>query len=160
MSTISMSRTPTTTTTMLTMSGSMNNLTAATGALSSHRTKGNNNSVAGTSNLSIIPSTISARAMNLNFKLGLPPAATFDGRKRAATASLAIPSTRRHFDPEPHQSQSKILLPVSLQNGSTLKPTCVDHEFQSSQSQWEELEMRHAVMIRKVHFGHRRGICL
>ena len=34
MSTISISRTPTTTTNMLTMSGSMNNLTAATGTLS------------------------------------------------------------------------------------------------------------------------------
>ena len=160
MSTISMSRTPTTTT-MLTMSGSMINLTAATGALSSHRAKGNNNSVAGTSNLSIVPSTTSARAMNLDFKLGLPPAATVDGRKKAATASLAIPSTRRHFDPEPHQSQSKTLLPVSLQNGSTLKPTRVDHEEPRGnnnnmscstefQNQWEELEMRHAVMMEDI----------
>ena len=160
MSTISMSRTPTTTTTMLTMSGSMNNLTAATGAHSSHRA----NSVAGTSNLSIIPSTTSARAMNLDFKLGLPPAAAVDGRKKAATASLAIPSTRRHIDFEPHQSQCKMHLPVSLQNGSTLKPTHVDHdepgdnnnnmscltECQSNQSQWEELEMRHAVMMEDI----------
>ena len=60
----------------------------------------------------------------------------------------------------PNLSQSKRSLPLSLQNGSTLKPTRDDHdefggsnnnlnnnmscltEFQTSQSQWEELEMR------------------
>jgi hypothetical protein len=152
MSIMSMSRrsgTPTTTTML--MSGSMNNLTA-TGTLSSHRARGNN-SVAGTSNLSI-PSATSAGAMNLDFKLGLPPGnAAVDGRK---AASLAIPSARRHSNPEP-QSQSESL-PV-VQNGNRQQPTR-DHdesgrnmsyltEFQS-QCQWDELEMRHAAMMEDI----------
>ena len=153
MSMMSMSRrsgTPTTTT-MLTMSGSMNNLTA-TGTLSSHRSRGNN-SVAGTSNLSI-PSATSAGALNLDFKLGLPPgnaAAATDGRK---ATTLAVPSARRHSNPEP-RSQSESF-PV-LQNGNEQKPT---HEHDESgcntsyltefEDQWDELEMRHAAMMEDI----------
>ena len=142
-SAMSRSGTPTTTT-MLTMSGSIHNLTA-TGTLSSHRARGNN-SMAGTGNLSI-PAT-SAGALNLDFKLGLPPgnaAAAAVDRKKAD--SLAIPSVRRHSNPEP-QSQSEGL--PNLQNG---KATCDRDESGcnitelQSQSQWDELEMRHAAMM-------------
>jgi hypothetical protein len=156
MSTMSMSRrsaTPTTTT-MLTMSGSLNNLTA-TGTLSSYRTRGNN-SVAGTGNLSI-PSATSAGPLNLDFKLGLPPgkndAAVVDGSK---AATLSVPSARRRSNSEP-QSQSESL-PV-LHNGQ--QPTrdfdesglgiSYVAEFQSqSEGQWDELEMRHAAMMEDI----------
>ena len=144
MSTMSMSRrsaTPTTTT-MLTMSGSMNNLTA-TGTLFPHRARGNN-SMAGTSNLSI-PSATSAGPLNLEFKLGLPP---------AAATSLAVPSARRHSNPE-SQSQSESF-PV-LQNGNRQDESGCDvsylTEFQSQSeggSQWDELEMRHAAMMEDI----------
>ena len=157
MSTMSMSRrsaTPTTTT-MLTMSGSLNNLTT-TGTLSSYRTRGNN-SLAGTGNLSIP----SAGPLNLDFKLGLPPgnaaAAAVDGRN---AASLAVPSARRHSNPE-FQNQSDSV-PV-LQNWNRQQPTLdqdqSEHnlsylsEFQSqnqSESQWDELEMRHAAMMEDI----------
>ena len=162
MSTMSMSRrsgTPTTTT-MLTMSGSLNNLTS-TGTLSSYRARGNN-SVAGTSSLSI-PSATSAGPLNLNFKLGLPPenaaAAAADGRK---AAPLAIPSARRNSNPEPQRRSESLSI---LQNGNRQKATR-DHDesglnmsylsdFQSqsqnqSQSQWDELEMRHAAMMEDI----------
>ena len=144
MSTMSVSRrsgTPTTTTTtMLTMSGSMNNLTAATGTLSSYRTRGNNNSVAGTSNLSIpSASATSAGPLNLDFKLGLllPP---------AAAASLAVPSARRHSNPEPPQSRFDSLVPV-LRDESGSGDLSYVTEFQS---RWDELEMRHAAMMEDI----------
>ena len=159
MSTMSMSRrsaTPTTTT-MLTTSGSLNNLT---GMLSSYRTRGNN-SVAGTGNLSIPPSANSAGPLNLDFKLGLPPgnaaAAAADGKK---AATLGVPSARRHSNPE-FQSQSESL-GVVLQNGNRQQSTSDDDEslsylteFQSqnqseSESQWDELEMRHAAMMEDI----------
>jgi hypothetical protein len=119
------SATPTTTT-MLTMSGSMNNLTATrTGTLSSYGTR-ENNSVAGTSNLSI-PSATSAGPLYLDFKLGLPPgnAAAVDGRK---AATLAVPSARRHSNPEP---QSRLeSLPI-LQDESVCDLSYLT-EFQSN----------------------------
>ena len=151
-SAMSRSGTPTTTT-MLTMSGSMHSLTA-TGTLSSHRARGNN-SVAGT-NLSI-PSATSAGALNLDFKLGLPPenADAVDGRK---AAGLAIPSARLHSNSEP-RSQSESL--PDLQNGDRRKPTrdrdesgrnmSYLTEFRShSHNQWDELEMRHAAMMEDI----------
>ena len=142
-SAMSRSGTPTTTT-MLTMSGSTHNLTA-TGTFSSLRARGNN-SMAGTGNLSI-PAT-SAGALNLDFKLGLPPGNAATAVDKKKVASLAIPSVRRHSNPEP-QSQSEGL--PNLRNG---KATCDRDESDMtefhSQSQWDELEMRHAAMMEDI----------
>ena len=139
-SAMSRSGTPTTTT-MLTMSGSMHNLTV-TGTLSSHRSRGNN-SVAGTGNFSI-PSATSAGALNLDFKLGLSP------------GNAAPSSARRHSNPEP---QSRSESRSDLRNGDPARDrrdgdesgpnmSNLTTEFQSqSQSQWDELELRHAAMM-------------
>ena len=172
MSMISMSRrsgTPTTTT-MLTMSGSVHNSTT-TGTLSSHRT-GGNISVTGTGYLTI-PSATSAGALNVNFKLGIPPpvvattttTTTTVGGNR--TASLAIASARPRSNVESQEQSASLLQPV-IQNDNIRNLAQDDDDdddddddkpawnvsyvtpSQSQQSQWrsaDELERRHVVMM-------------
>lgn len=149
MSMISMSRrsgTPTTAT-MLMMSGSVHNSTA-TGTFSSHRA-GGNSSVTGTGYLSI-PSATSAGALNLDFKLGIPP-----GSGSASAGSLTIPPARP-------RSKSESLPQSAFQNGNKRNPIpCPDDKDEpgrnsscltqsQSHSQWrsaDELERRYAVMM-------------
>ena len=138
MSTMSMSRrsgTPTTTTML-----SMNNLTS-TGTLSSYRTRGNN-SLAGTGNSSI-PSASLAGLVNLDFKLGLPPG------NAATLATLAVPSARRHSNPEPFLQKGDRQQPTRDLDESERNISYLT-ESQRSESQWDELEMRHASIMEDI----------
>ena len=161
MSMISMSRrsaTPTTAT-MLTMSGSVHNLTT-TGTLpaTSHR----NNSVTQGAGYSSIPSATS-RASNLGFKIGNPPKTTvavaIDGSAESRTAG--IPSTRTRSNIQSLKHSESFAQFVS-RNGSRRIPT-QNHDDDDEQlghnaprltepqsqshSQWDELESRLATMM-------------
>ena len=143
MSIISMSRRSGTPTTTTMLSGSLHNSTV-TGTHSSHRA-GGNSSVTGTGYLSI-PSATSAGALNLDFKLGVPPgSAAVDKKVGNRNATLTIPHARRHSDAD-SQKQSDTLRQPVFQNGSRRNPV-QDPDDHNRSHQWAELETRHAAIM-------------